>query len=66
LLQTLLERYNSILSFRIIRGQSHEDPDTPLRLALLRAHRERPCRRRAGNYFDEFAPSHNHTNPKAK
>jgi hypothetical protein len=44
LLQTLLERCNSILRFRIIRGQAHKDAYSPLPLALLRAHRERPCR----------------------
>jgi hypothetical protein len=44
LLQTLLERRDSILGFRIIRGQSHEDPDSPLPLALLRASRVWPRR----------------------
>jgi hypothetical protein len=36
--QALLEHCNSIWRFRIIRGQTHEDPDPPLPLALLR-----PC-----------------------
>jgi hypothetical protein len=43
-LQTLLERGDSILRLRIIRRQPCQDPDSPLPLALLRAHREWPRR----------------------
>jgi hypothetical protein len=43
-------RYGIVLVFR------HEHADAPHRLALLRARRERPCRR-AAESGDEFAPS---------
>jgi hypothetical protein len=45
------------LSFRVIRGQVHEDADPPHPLALLCGRRERP-RNRAANQRDELAPSH--------
>jgi len=47
-LQALQESREAGLSFRIARGPSHEDADAPHALArLLRARRERPCRRAA-------------------
>jgi hypothetical protein len=39
-LQRVLKCPNSILCFRVIGGQSHEDPDLPFPLVLLRVRRE--------------------------
>jgi hypothetical protein len=47
LLQLLPERRNARLSFRIVRGQIHQNADPPRPLALLRPRRERPRGRRA-------------------
>ena len=35
------------LALRIVRGQADQHADAPHALGLLRARRERPCRRRA-------------------
>ena len=43
----LQERADAGLCFRIVRGCGHEHADAPHPLALLRARRERPRRRRA-------------------
>jgi hypothetical protein len=58
LLQALLERREPRLPFRIVRGDTHEYSDAPHALALLRARRERPCRRCAAEERDELAPSY--------
>ena len=46
------------LILRIVRGAPREHADAPHPLALLRARRERPRRRRAAEKRDEFAPLH--------
>ena len=48
-------------AFRIVRGCGHEHADAPHPLALLRARRERPRRRRAAEQRDELAPLHSIT-----
>jgi hypothetical protein len=58
LLQTLLKCPNSILRFRVIRGQSHEHADAPHALALLRPRDKWSSRHRTAEERDEFAPSH--------
>src|SRR5262249_13220822 len=47
-------------SFPIV-GRSHQQPDPPHALALLRARRERPRRSRAANERDELATLHSIT-----
>jgi len=42
--------------FVLLRAYKHADAPHPL--ALLRACRERPCRRRTTNQLDELASSH--------
>ena len=59
LLQALLERPEAELSFRIVRGEGHEHANPPYPIWLLRARRERPCRR-AADKRDELAPPHAH------
>jgi hypothetical protein len=56
--QTLHERRDAGLSFRIVRGQvqEHADASQPLRLLCVR--RERPSRRRNAEERDELAPLH--------
>ncbi len=61
LLQPLQERRDAGLTFRIVRGAGHEHADAPHPLALLRARRERPRRRRAAEQRDELAPLHSIT-----
>jgi len=57
-LQTLQERFEAILPFRIIGREIHEHANPPHLTGLLCARRERPCRRRATYKRDEVAPSH--------
>src|SRR5262249_35208016 len=45
----------------IALGARHQHADASHRPGLLRARRERPCRRRAAEERDEFAPSHSIT-----
>ena len=52
---SMLERPRAGLKFRIVRSGGHEYANTPNPLALLRARRERPCRR-AAEQRDECAP----------
>src|SRR5262249_50878714 len=61
LLQPLMESRKAHLTFRIIGGVIHEHADAPHALALLRARRERPCRRRATEQRDELAAVHSIT-----
>ena len=44
-LKALLERGDAGLSFLIVRGEVHLNPDAPRALALLRARHERPSGR---------------------
>src|SRR5258708_13514570 len=62
LLKALLERRHSGLSFPIV-GRSHQQPDAPHALGLLRTRRERPKqrRRRAAESQDELAAPHSIT-----
>ena len=57
MLQSLQERREAGLRFRIVRGDAHQHADAPHPLALLRTRRERPRRRRAAEQRDELAPS---------
>jgi hypothetical protein len=45
LLQALRQRRQAGLRFRIVRRHGHEYANAPHPLALLRARRQRPCRR---------------------
>jgi hypothetical protein len=47
LLEASLQCRGLLLSFRIAGRAAHQHADAPHPLALLRAHRERPRRRRA-------------------
>src|SRR5262249_42363304 len=60
LLEALVERCKSILTFRVLWSPVHEDADPPHTLRLLRARRERP-RRRAAEKRDELAAPHSIT-----
>jgi hypothetical protein len=56
-LQPLFERGNAGLPLRIALGKRQQHADPPHALALLRACRERPHRRRrAADERDELAP----------
>src|SRR6516225_6672125 len=55
-LQTLCERANTSVPFRIVSSQIDEHADAPHALALLRPRRERP-RRRAAECGQQFPPS---------
>ncbi|HKF11108.1 MAG TPA: hypothetical protein VKB89_20675, partial [Xanthobacteraceae bacterium] len=55
-MKSLLQRRHSRLSFAIV-GCSHQQPDPPHALGLLRARRERPDRR-AAEQRDELPASH--------
>src|SRR5262249_15035180 len=59
-LQTLVERDDARLRFRIGFNGSEQHTDAPHPLGLLRARRERP-RRRAAEQRDEVAPFHSIT-----
>ena len=59
--QPLQERPDANLEFRIIRSSRQKYPDAARGLALLRARRERPRRRRAAEQRDELAPLHSIT-----
>src|SRR5262245_47583536 len=61
LLQRLPECGIAGRHLRIVCGETREHADAPHPLALLRARRERPRRRRAAEKRDEFAPSHSIT-----
>ena len=56
--QPLQERPDAGLKFRIVRGCGQEHADAPHPLALLRARRERPRRRRATQNTEKFPPPH--------
>jgi len=56
-LQPLAQGSNACLSVRIVISQ-HQYGDASHPLALLRARRERPRRRRTAKQGDELAPSH--------
>jgi hypothetical protein len=58
LLQSLVERRDAGLSFRIVRSHGHEYTDAPHSLRLLRARRKRPPDRRTAKKCDEVAPLH--------
>src|SRR5262249_11510540 len=60
-LQALEDRRVASLSFRSVRAQVHDHANASHPLALLRASRERPCRRRAAKQRDEIAPVHSIT-----
>src|SRR5262249_19685615 len=49
------------LTFWIGRGKIHEHADPPNLIGPLRVRRERPCRRRAAEKRDKFAPPHSIT-----
>src|SRR5262245_28645263 len=61
LLQCLPERRNAGLAFGIVCGYGHKNTDPPHPLALLRASRERPRRRRAQQHDELAAPDHSIT-----
>jgi hypothetical protein len=61
LLQSLQERRDAGLPFRIVRRCIYEHADVPHPAGLLRAHSERPRSRRAGEKGDELAPVHSIT-----
>jgi len=54
--QRLGKRGEPRLTFGIVRSERREHADAPHPLALLRARRERPSRRRAAEQRDEVAP----------
>src|SRR5262249_6803473 len=56
-----MERCETGLKHRIVRGAGQEDADPPHALALLRARRERPRGRRAAEQRYELAPLHSIT-----
>src|SRR5262249_42350946 len=56
--EPLQERCITRLSFGIVRHPGHKHADAPSTLRLLRARRERPCRRRAAEQRDELAAFH--------
>ena len=58
LLQSLLERRDASLRFRIGFGRAHEHADVPHRVGLLRSRHERPCHSRTTQTSDEIAPPH--------
>src|SRR5215471_17328776 len=49
------------LTFQVGRGPTHEHTDPPNLTGLLRAHSERPCRRRAADKRDKLASPHSIT-----
>src|SRR5262249_2193303 len=59
--EPLHKRLDPALCFQIILGVPHQHADTPHPLALLRARRERPRRRRAAEQRDELAAPHSMT-----
>src|SRR6516164_7330970 len=60
-LQTLCERANTSVPFRIVSSQIDEHADAPHALALLRPRHEWPRHRRAAEQCDELAPLHSIT-----
>src|SRR5262249_17718659 len=60
-LQALAKRRRAHLSFRVILRIVHQHCYPARPLALLRARRERPCRRRAAKQSDEIATLHSIT-----
>src|SRR5262249_57362674 len=59
--QPARERRDPFLQFWIVLGQRYQHATPPHALTLLRARRERPCRRRAAEKGDEIAPFHSIT-----
>src|SRR5262249_18056600 len=60
-LQSLRERQETRLSFRIVRSLSHEGADPPHAIGLPRARRERPRGSRSAEQRDERAAPHSIT-----
>jgi hypothetical protein len=60
LLHGLLERRDTGLSFRIVRGHIHNHANTADLIALLGAYRQRTERRRTSDKFDKLASLHLH------
>jgi hypothetical protein len=58
LLQSLMERCDAGLSFRIVGSRVHEKANAPHALTLLCARCERPRSRRAAEQRDELTSSH--------
>src|SRR5439155_11617663 len=59
--QALAEPDEPRLHFRIALRATHQHPDAPHALGLLRARRQRPSRSRAANERDELAALHSRT-----
>jgi len=57
-LQPLREGGNPGQRFPIIRGRVHEHTDPPHLFGLLRACRDRPCRRHTAKQRNKFSPSY--------
>src|SRR5262245_48415405 len=57
-LETLRERSQASLAFRVVRGKRREHADAPHTLALLPSRRDRPRSRRAAEQRDELAAPH--------
>src|SRR5262249_43501624 len=66
LLQPLRERGDLGQRIRIVRARAHKHANAPCVLSLLRAHRERPCHRRAANERDELATPHHSITSSAR
>jgi hypothetical protein len=56
--QSLQERPDARLKFRVVRGCGHKNANVPHTLALLRPCRERPSPHRTTESRDEFPPPH--------
>src|SRR5262249_35817051 len=56
--ESLPERCDPRLGYRIVLGEIHQHADPPHPLWLLRARGKRPRDRSATHYFDEITPSH--------
>ena len=56
--KALPERRGAGLALRVVLRIEHQDGDAPNPRRLLRAGRERPCRHRATDQFEELTPLH--------
>src|SRR5262249_16150716 len=61
LLQRVNEGFDTSLCFRVVGCKRRQHTNPPHALGLLRARRERPCRRRAAEQCHELAPLHSIT-----
>jgi len=61
LLETLAERGQVVMKFRVVLGMRHQHADPPFPLGLLRVRDERPRGRRAAEQRDELATFHSIT-----